>query len=681
MSIPFTDKIRIDVRWLVLAGAAAVLLTACVAAGQLPSARQSPAATAVAFGVVFAGAIAIWLAALQAPSPRTGWLLLAVALAARLALLPYPPSDDVNRYLWEGRLVLAGASPYSAPAAEAPAQWRDRTWEAMNNKDKATVYPPLAQGLFAAGVALGDDPLALKLLFLAAEMTLLLMVLAETRRRSLPDANLALAAVNPVLLFATAAEGHFDAVFVLAVWLALRSVPPAGISPGTFGNRAAWAAWAWLGVAVQLKIVAVLFLPLIWRRCGWRGAWALAVTAGLPLVPFAGDLGALTGGVAAFGTATHHNGFVHGLLLPLLGTGAASSFTYAALAGWTGLIVWRISDPFRAAFLILGGLLVFSPIVHFWYLAWVLPFLAIQPQPAWLLLSGAQAVYFSAWGRFAATGHWAQPDWAWWVQWLPFAVLLAFSGAPLLLRLAGSRAWRRSWAPPATISVIVPVLNEAARIGPCIVALRRQGDAVMQIMVVDGGSTDGTAATAAAAGAQVLRAPAGRGRQIAAGAAHATGDVLWLVHADSAPAPGTAAAIVQALAAEPAAAGGAAGQVFDPPTPLLLAIEWLNAARSALFGLSFGDQGQFVRRAALPVLGGCPDQPLMEDVELSLRLRRAGPVLHLGRNGEVSARRWQTEQPARRIGAVLALTARYLLSRRRRALSEELFRAYYAPKG
>jgi hypothetical protein len=70
----------------------------------------------------------------------------------------------------------------------------------------------------------------------------------------------------------------------------------------------------------------------------------------------------------------------------------------------------------------------------------------------------------------------------------------------------------------------------------------------------------------------------------------------------------------------------------------------------------------------------------MEDVELSLRLCRAGPVLHLGRNGVVSARRWQTEQPARRIGAVLTLTARYLLSRRRRALSEELFRAYYAPK-
>lgn len=679
MSIPVIHKNSIDVRWLVLAGAAALLLAACVAAGQLPSARHAPGATAIAFAVVFIAAIAVWLAALQAPSPRTGWLLLAVALAARVALLPYPASDDIKRYLWEGRLVLAGESPYAAPAADAPAQWRDQTWEAMNNKDKATVYPPLAQGLFTLGVVLGDDALALKLLFLVAETVLLLLLLAETRRRALPDANLALAAVNPVLLFATAAEAHFDAVFVLALWLALRSVPRAKVSPGTAGNRAPCAAWAWLGIAIQLKIVALLLLPLIWRRCGWRGAWALAVTAGLPLVPFAGDLGNLLGGVAAFGTATHHNGFVHGLLLPLLGDGAAA-LSYAVLAGWTGLIVWRIRDPFRAAFLILGGLIVFSPIVHFWYLAWVLPFLAIQPQPAWLLLSGAQAVYFSAWARFAATGHWAQPDWAWWLQWLPFALLLLFSGAPLLRRLAGPRGRRQSWPPPASITAIVPALNEASRIAPCIAALRRQGGAVRQILVVDGGSTDGTAATAAAAGAQVLRAPAGRGRQLAAGVAAATGDVLWLVHADSHPAPGTAAAIVQALAAEPAAAGGAAGQVFDPPSPLLLAIEWLNAARSALFGLSFGDQGQFVRRAALPALGGCPDQPLMEDVELSLRLRRAGPVLHLGRNGAVSARRWQREQPARRIGAVLMLTGRYLVSRRRRALSEELFRAYYAPK-
>jgi rSAM/selenodomain-associated transferase 2 len=590
--------------------------------------------------------LVVWVAALQAPLRSTGTLLIGLAVLARLALLPFPPSDDVSRYLWEGRLVLAGESPYAAPAAEAPPAWQDDAWTAMNNKDKLTAYPPLAQAVFATAVVLGGT-LPLKLLLIAAEIAILLLLLAELRRRKLPEAHLALVALNPVLLLSTAGEAHFDALFVLAMLLAVLA---------RSRNRPLLA-WVALAAAVGLKVVPILLVPMFLRRGGWRSAPVFAIALALPLLPFLDHLPNLLLGLVSFGGSGYHNGFLPQLLRDSgADTGTAAAASFAVLGLWCGLVTWRVADPWRGAFLLLAGLLLVTPVTHYWYFGWLVPFLAIQPQPAWLLMSGLQAFYFASWGQALAVGLWAQPAWAW---------------------LAIRRPFEQRWPAPATVTAIVPVYDEARAIAACVADLRRQGTALDEIIVVDGGSTDGTAASARAAGATVIEGPRGRGRQVAAGIAEATGDVIWIVHADFRPAPRTAAAILAALAAEPAAAGGAVGQRFTGGGPLLLAVEWLNASRSALFGLSFGDQGQFVRRDALSGIGGFPALPLMEDVELALRLRRAGPVLHLGRNGVVSSRRWEKVHPARRIATVLRFTATYLVSRRRPALSEELYRLYY----
>jgi rSAM/selenodomain-associated transferase 2 len=659
----------------VIAGVAAVGL--CAFTGAFLATRETPDALVAVHAAIFALSLVVWVAALQAPRPAQGTLLIGLAILARLALLPFPPSDDVSRYLWEGRLVLAGESPYARPAADAPAAWQDDAWAAMNNKDKLTAYPPLAQAAFAAAVMLGGT-LPLKLLLIAAEIATLMLLLGELRRRELPEAHLALVALNPVLLLGTAGEAHFDALFVLAMLLAVLAR----------SRDRPVLAWVALAAAVGLKVVPILLVPMFLRRGGWRSAPVFAIALALPLLPFLDHLPNLLLGLVSFGGSGYHNGFLPHLLRDLgAGTESAAAAAFAVLGLWSALVTWRVADPWRGAFLLLAGLLLVTPITHYWYFGWLVPFLVIQPQPAWLLMSGLQAFYFASWGQALATGAWAQPAWAWLAQWPPFIVLLALTAWPSACRLF---AWHRPfelrwsfeqrWPDPATVTAIIPVYDEARRIAACIADLRRQGAALSEIIVVDGGSTDGTAASARAAGAIVIEGPRGRGRQVAAGVAEATGDVIWIVHADFSPAPRTAAAILAALAAEPAAAGGAVGQRFTGAGPLLLAVEWLNAVRSAMFGLSFGDQGQFVRRDALAGIGGFPALPLMEDVELSLRLRRAGPVLHLGRNGVVSSRRWETVHPARRIATVLRFTASYLVSRRRYALSEELFRRYYPVK-
>lgn len=641
----------------------------CIFTGQFFGTRSTPVAMIVVHGVLFALCLGLWLAFLQAPWRKIGPALLLGALAARLALLPFPPSDDVSRYLWEGARTLSGDSVYAQPAADAPAAWRDSNWAGMNNKDKLTAYPPLAQALFAFCVAVDDSAMPMKLLFVAAEMALLMLLLSELRRRRLPEANLALVAFNPVLLLSTAAEAHFDSVFVLAMLLALSSA----------ARRRAAAAWIWLAIAVNLKIVAIVLAPLLWRCLGQRRLWIFPLALALPAIPFSGDIANLIRGTLAFGTTTYHNGFVHQVALHLLNDqGAAVLIAGALLAAWVGLITWRIACPWRGGFLILGGLLLLTPVTHFWYFTWIAPFLALLLPPAWLLLTGLQAFYFASWAHAAAAGGFSQPAWAWWAQWLPFAFVFLISARHSAARLF-DRPHRR-WPPPRSVCAIIPACNEAAMIGRCLAALRSQRPPPAEIIVADGGSADGTASAAAGLGARVVSGSRGRGTQIALGVSSSASDVIWIVHADALPAPGSVAAILGALAAEPAAAGGALGQRFARATPPLMAIEWLNAARSALSGLSFGDQGQFVRRAALQRMGGFPDIPLMEDVELGLRLNRVGPALHLGVNGVASARRWQPGSQRSRAWLVVRLTGRYLLSRRRTALARTLYQDYYGTK-
>lgn len=655
-------------RWWAVAANLTAALTIAGVTGALLSSRDTPEAMVAAHGLLFAASLAIWLSTMQAPpSPRTALILLATALAARALLLSFPPLDDFNRYLWEGRLVLAGESPYARPAAMAADPWRDAIWAGMNHRDKLTAYPPLAQLVFAAGVAIDYAAWPLKLIFVAAEMATLWLLLGELRRRGLPAANLALAAFSPVLLLATAGEAHFDSLFVLATLLALRAR-----SRGRDGQ-----AWVWIAIAIQLKIVAVLLLPALLRRGGWRKAWLFPVILLIPALPFIADLPNLARGVLAFGTGGSHNDFLPAILRTLLGDATlAVGICYALLALWSVIVGWRVADPFRAGFLVLGALLLLSPITHLWYFSWIVPFLVLMPQPAWLLLTGLQAFYYTAWIDAAGRG-WFQPEWAWWVQWLPFGVLLIGGGSGTARRLLDPRRAETVWPEPRDVSVVMPVYNEGERIGKAVRELRRQQPGLREIIVVDGGSGDQTRERAASAGARVVSGARGRGHQIAVGIAAATGDVIWIVHADITPAPDTVTAILGALGANPASAGGAAGQCYARISPLLFTVEGLNAARSALFGLSFGDQGQFVRRAALPRMGGFPDQPLMEDVELGLRLRRTGPCLHLGMNGVVSTRRWDRDPALQRIGLVIRLTATYLVSANRGELSQTLYRAYY----
>ena len=222
-------------------------------------------------------------------------------------------------------------------------------------------------------------------------------------------------------------------------------------------------------------------------------------------------------------------------------------------------------------------------------------------------------------------------------------------------------------AAAGSVSVVVPVLNDA----PALRSLLGTLDEVdFEVIVVDGGSRDGSAEVAEQAGARVIQSAASRGLQLDKGYRAATGDWIWMLHADAAPSP---ANLAEAAGWPSMAPGwGCFGVRLDGGTPLQL-VAWLMNRRSALTGICTGDQGVFAHRQLLQAIGGVPRQPLMEDIELSKRLRRLARPLRANAPLGASGRRWRRHGTAQTIATMWWLRARYALG----ASAEDLYRQYY----
>lgn len=175
------------------------------------------------------------------------------------------------------------------------------------------------------------------------------------------------------------------------------------------------------------------------------------------------------------------------------------------------------------------------------------------------------------------------------------------------------------------ISVIIPTLNEAGRLPGLLAALKAQ-PVSHEVIVVDGGSLDGTAAVARSLGARVFRSPPGRGRQIGEGVLRARGSVLLFLHADSDFPEGGLAAIDQALASRPRLGGGNFRLLFDGDDGFS---RWLEGFYAWIRGRGFyyGDSGLFVRRDVYDRLGGIRPIALMEDYDFVRRLEDAGETV------------------------------------------------------
>lgn len=187
------------------------------------------------------------------------------------------------------------------------------------------------------------------------------------------------------------------------------------------------------------------------------------------------------------------------------------------------------------------------------------------------------------------------------------------------------------------LDVVVPTLNAAASLPATLAAVPRDA----AVIISDGGSTDATLAIASAATCRIVEGPRGRGRQLAAGAGASTRPWRLFLHADTIVSPEGWAAIARHMASPGGEQAAATLRLaVDDPAWQARVIERAVAWRVRWFGLAYGDQGLLIHRDLYAVIGGYPDLPLMEDVEI---MRRLGRARHRVLNGEArtSAARWR----------------------------------------
>jgi rSAM/selenodomain-associated transferase 2 len=195
----------------------------------------------------------------------------------------------------------------------------------------------------------------------------------------------------------------------------------------------------------------------------------------------------------------------------------------------------------------------------------------------------------------------------------------------------------------ANLSIVIPTLNAATTLPATIAAL---GSALAEILVVDGGSSDGTATVATRLGARVLTAPRGRGAQLAAGAGAATQPWLLLLHADTRLEAGWQSAVAGHIRDNPGRAGYFRF-ALDSGDRQARRLERLVAWRCRFFALPYGDQGLLIHHDLLHAVGGIRPLPLMEDVDLVRRLGRRR-LAALDAAAVTSAAKWQREGWSRR---------------------------------
>jgi len=210
------------------------------------------------------------------------------------------------------------------------------------------------------------------------------------------------------------------------------------------------------------------------------------------------------------------------------------------------------------------------------------------------------------------------------------------------------------------ISIVIPTFNESACIEStleCLEPLRQQGH---EVLVVDGGSTDETRELVNNRVDRVIQTTPGRAHQMNVGASHATGDILWFIHADTKVFENAAQLILKSLANDYRHWGRfdirLSGEHF-----LLRVVERLMNLRSSITGIATGDQGIFVRRNTFSAIGGFMLIPLMEDVEISRRLKKWAHPCCLRDKLITSSRRWEENGVLRTVLLMWRLRLAYAL--------------------
>ncbi|HZK66381.1 MAG TPA: hypothetical protein VFD42_02395 [Chloroflexota bacterium] len=333
-------------------------------------------------------------------------LILLAGLLFRAGLLLTTPSlsDDVFRYVWDGKLQNAGIPPYLyPPSAPEVAHLRGPLWEGINHKEMASPYPPLAELLFAGVYRLAPDSLtAMQVAALFFDVGVMLLLVPMLAKWGADTRRVLIYGWNPLVLVQYSHSAHYDAAMVLPLL--------GGLFLLSMGRR--WASGAAVGLSALVKLVPAAAVPVFAPAWGPVGVAAMVAVSLAGLVPWLREPAALSGLLSEAGDARFNDSLgllllrAAGLVAPdpePLARGAANLL----LLGCSLYLGWRVlagrrgwGEVLPAVYGLLGIFILLNPVVEPWYLAWIVPFLCfllpsaprrralLTPELGWLLLSG-----------------------------------------------------------------------------------------------------------------------------------------------------------------------------------------------------------------------------------------------------------------------------------------------------
>jgi glycosyl transferase family 87 len=411
------------------------------------AARPAPGRT-LPFLILYSSVFVLYLAAVRDvlgsnPAHRwTGRFVMTGACLFRLTFLATAPalSHDLDRYLWDGRVTLSGGNPFLSPPASSGRDTR------IEHGEVPTIYPPGAQVLFAAGAALDAGALGMKALVVVADLLVIVALGRLLRVRGQSPGRSLIYAWNPLAVTETAWSGHIEPAALVCVLLAALAI---------IQKRDARATVA-LTVGGLVKVFPlVLFVPSL-RSMRTRCLLLVPVLFAASYAPFRAAGPRLFAGLRAYADRWLANESLFALVYgayewldptPRLKGAIAwgrrtvphsevldvlyacvypidlAKGTCALAVAVFAYVLWRRrTEPLRGFYLLTGMVLIASPTVHPWYVLWVLPWLALFPSRAFLLLTWLVSL---AYANLGAAGRASEPyPWLRLVEYVPFYALL-----------------------------------------------------------------------------------------------------------------------------------------------------------------------------------------------------------------------------------------------------------------
>ena len=326
------------------------------------------------------------------------------AILFRALLVPGPPvlSDDLYRYLWDGKVLLHGINPYRyPPSAPELSGLRDALWPLINHPDLPTIYPPLCMVFFALIAWIAPGVLAWKLFVVGMDLAAGYAFMRALEVRGKPREWVAFYLWHPLVMLELAANGHVEAMGMLCIAIAF----------WTWSKKKPFATAVSLGVGGMVKFLPWIALPLLWGRV--RARWFV-----VPLMigacyaafwrPGLNPLGSL----GVFVGKWRSNDFLFSIFVSHTATESQLWFAKWIALGWVALVLalmLRLRRDWISTYAwTVGALFLVSPVVHPWYLIWLLPVLFALPHPAWWVWSCTVILAYRPLAVFRATGVWEE---------------------------------------------------------------------------------------------------------------------------------------------------------------------------------------------------------------------------------------------------------------------------------